>query len=147
MTNLDFNKTPLVAPKPTKIFGTVDAPVDLAEAFGGGKTVKRALSALPQIPMRFYRDNLIACDGDDGRKHLLCGQWSRPQQQNFQTWCPQHRCLLSARRSRWLDGSETLSLNRSCYRHKGPISQTECVAVHRIAGKPGCKFFANRNNQ
>jgi CRP/FNR family transcriptional regulator, nitrogen fixation regulation protein len=65
MTNLDLDKTPLVAPKPTKIFGTVDAPVDLAEAFGGGKTMERALSAFPRIPMRFYRENLIACEGDD----------------------------------------------------------------------------------
>ena len=65
MTNLDFDKTPFVAPKPTKIFGAVDAPVDLTETFGGGKALKRALSALPQVPMRFYRDNLIACEGDD----------------------------------------------------------------------------------
>jgi len=65
MTNLDFDKTPFVAPKPTKIFGTVDAQVDLTEAFGDGKAVKRALSALPQVPMRFYRDNVIACEGDD----------------------------------------------------------------------------------
>ena len=64
MPNLDFDKTPFVAPKPTKIFSTVDAPVYLTEAFDGGKAVKRALFALPRIPMRFYRDNLIASDGD-----------------------------------------------------------------------------------
>jgi CRP/FNR family transcriptional regulator, nitrogen fixation regulation protein len=65
MTDLGLNKRLLVSPKPTKIFGTVDAPVDLAEAFGGGKAVNRALSALPRIPMRFYHDNLIACEGDE----------------------------------------------------------------------------------
>jgi CRP/FNR family transcriptional regulator, nitrogen fixation regulation protein len=63
MTNLNFSKTPFVAPKLNKIFGTMDASVDLTE-FGNEKTVKRALSALPQVPMRFYRDNLIACEGD-----------------------------------------------------------------------------------
>jgi CRP/FNR family transcriptional regulator, nitrogen fixation regulation protein len=63
MTNVDLDKTPFVA-KPNKIFGTVDSPVDLAEAFGAEKPVKRALSALPQVPMRFYRDNVIACEGD-----------------------------------------------------------------------------------
>jgi len=64
MTNLDFGKTPLVAPKPKKIFGTVDASVQLTEAFGNEKTVKRALSALPRVPMRFYCDNIIAYEGD-----------------------------------------------------------------------------------
>ena len=64
MTNVDFDKAPFVAPKLNKIFGTVDTPVHLTEAFGTEKAVKRALSALPRVPMRFYRDNLIACEGD-----------------------------------------------------------------------------------
>ena len=64
MTNVDFYKAPFVAPKANKIFGTVDTPVHLTEAFGTEKAVKRALSALPRVPMRFYRDNLIAYEGD-----------------------------------------------------------------------------------
>jgi CRP/FNR family transcriptional regulator, nitrogen fixation regulation protein len=65
MSNVDLDKAPLVAPKPNKIFGTVDTPVDFIEAFGAEKTVKRALSALPLVPIRFYRDQLIAGEGDD----------------------------------------------------------------------------------
>jgi CRP/FNR family nitrogen fixation transcriptional regulator len=65
MSNLDLDKSPFVAPKPSKIFGTADAPVDLTEAFGADKTMKRALSGLPRIPMHFYRENLIAGEGDD----------------------------------------------------------------------------------
>jgi CRP/FNR family nitrogen fixation transcriptional regulator len=65
MTNVDVDKAPFVAPKPNKIFGTVDTPVDFLEALGTDKTLKRALSALPRVPMRFYRDSVIACEGDD----------------------------------------------------------------------------------
>jgi hypothetical protein len=64
MSNVDLDKAPLVAPKPNKIFGTVDTPVDFIEAFGAEKTVKRALSALLRVPIRFYRDNVIASEGD-----------------------------------------------------------------------------------
>jgi CRP/FNR family transcriptional regulator, nitrogen fixation regulation protein len=60
MTNIDLDKAPFVAPKPEKIFGTVD----FLEALGNDKTLKRTLSALPQVPMRFYRDNVIAHEGD-----------------------------------------------------------------------------------
>ena len=65
MTNLDVDKTPFIAPKPEKIFGTVDTSVDFLEALATDKALKRALSALPRVPMRFYRDNVIACEGDD----------------------------------------------------------------------------------
>ena len=64
MSNLDFDKTPFVAPKPNKIFGTVDTPVDFLEALGNDKTLKRTLSPLLRVPIRFYRDNVIACEGD-----------------------------------------------------------------------------------
>ena len=64
MTNIDLDKAPFVAPKPEKIFGTVDTTVDFLEALGNDKTLKRTLSALPQVPMRFYRDNVIAHEGD-----------------------------------------------------------------------------------
>jgi CRP/FNR family transcriptional regulator, nitrogen fixation regulation protein len=64
MTNVDFDTTPLVGPSETKIFGTVDTSVDFAKTFGEDVTLKRALSALQRGPGRFYRDNVIACDGD-----------------------------------------------------------------------------------
>ena len=39
MTNVDLDKTPFVATKPNKIFGTADTPVDFTEAFRVEKTV------------------------------------------------------------------------------------------------------------
>jgi CRP/FNR family nitrogen fixation transcriptional regulator len=70
MTNVDVDKAPFVAPKPNKIFGTVDTPVDFLEALGTDKTLKRALSALPRVPMRFYRDNVIAFE-EDAAEHIF----------------------------------------------------------------------------
>src|SRR5262245_20797869 len=64
MANLDFDKTPFIAPNRGKIFGTVDTPVDFLEALGNDKTLKRTLSPLLRVPIRFYRDNVIACEGD-----------------------------------------------------------------------------------
>ncbi len=58
MTDIDFGDAP------RKIFGTVEASVDLAEVVGNDDAVKRAFSALKQVPIRFYRDNVIACEGD-----------------------------------------------------------------------------------
>ena len=60
MSNVDFGNPP----KSGKIFGTVEASVDLAEAIGNDEAVKRAFSAIKQVPIRFYRDNVIACEGD-----------------------------------------------------------------------------------
>jgi CRP/FNR family transcriptional regulator, nitrogen fixation regulation protein len=57
MANLDFDKTPFIAPNSKKIFGTVDTAVDFLEALG------ITLSVLPRASMRFYRDNVIACEG------------------------------------------------------------------------------------
>ena len=59
MTNVDFGN-----PKSGKIFGTVEASVDLAEATGNDELVKRAFSAFTQVPFRFYCDNVLACDRD-----------------------------------------------------------------------------------
>jgi CRP/FNR family transcriptional regulator, nitrogen fixation regulation protein len=64
MANLDFEKTPVVEPNGKKVFGTVDTPVDFLEALGNDKTLQRTLSPLLRVPMRFYRDNVIACEGD-----------------------------------------------------------------------------------
>jgi CRP-like cAMP-binding protein len=64
MANIDFDKTPFIAPNGKKIFGTIDTPVDFLEALGSDKTLRRTLSALPRVPMRFYRDSVIACEGD-----------------------------------------------------------------------------------
>jgi len=64
MANVDFDTTPFVEPSETKIFGTVETSVDFAKTFGEDVTLKRALSALQRGPGGFYRDNVIACDGD-----------------------------------------------------------------------------------
>ena len=65
MANLDFEKTTVVEPNNKRIFGNVDTPVDFLEALGADKALKRALSPLLlRIPIRFYRDNVIACEGD-----------------------------------------------------------------------------------
>ena len=64
MANIDFDTTPVVEPSETKIFSTVETSVDFAKTFGEDVTLKRALSALQRGPGRFYRDNVIACDGD-----------------------------------------------------------------------------------
>ena len=60
MTNVDLGNPP----KSGKIFGTVEASLDLAAAIGNDEAVKRAFSAFKQVPIRFYRDNVIACEGD-----------------------------------------------------------------------------------
>jgi len=65
MTNLDLDKTPFVAPRPSKIFGTVDSAVDFLEAIDANKALKRKLSALQRGPVRFYRNNFIAGEEDD----------------------------------------------------------------------------------
>ena len=60
MTNVDLGNPP----KSGKIFGTAEASLDLAAAIGNDEVVKRAFSAFKQVPIRFYRDNVIACEGD-----------------------------------------------------------------------------------
>ena len=60
MTDIDFGNPA----KSGKIFGTVEASLDLAEAIGSDEPVKRAFSGIKQVPIRFYRDNVIACEGD-----------------------------------------------------------------------------------
>jgi len=40
------------------------SPVDFPEAFGDEETLKRALFALQRGPIRFQRNNIIACEGD-----------------------------------------------------------------------------------
>ena len=64
MTDVDFDHTPLVAPKDAKIFGTVDTSVDFFEALGADQALKRTLSALQRGPFRFCRNNVIAAEGD-----------------------------------------------------------------------------------
>jgi CRP-like cAMP-binding protein len=60
MMNIDIRNEP----KSAKIFGTADCAVALSEIFAGEDKVKAAFSRLPQAPVRFYRDNVIACEGD-----------------------------------------------------------------------------------
>ena len=70
MANIDFDKTPFIAPTGKKVFGTVDTPVDFLEALGNDKTLQRTLSPLLRVPMRFYRDNVIACE-EDAAEHIF----------------------------------------------------------------------------
>src|SRR5262245_66671783 len=50
-------KMPVVGVKPA-------VPAYCPDPFGDEQTVNRALSALRRGPIRFYRDNVIACEGD-----------------------------------------------------------------------------------
>ena len=59
MANLDF-----VEFNDTKIFGTADTSAEFAKMFGDNESLQRTLSALQRGPVRFYRDNVIAVDGD-----------------------------------------------------------------------------------
>ena len=70
MANLDFDKTPFSAPNGKKVFGTVDTPVDFLEALGTDEALKRTLSPLLRVPMRFYRDNVIAGE-EDAAEHIF----------------------------------------------------------------------------
>jgi CRP/FNR family transcriptional regulator, nitrogen fixation regulation protein len=64
MTNIDFGSNPIVLPKPDRIRASVEAPRNLIEAFVDDGIVKGAISMLRRAPIRFYRDNLIVCEGD-----------------------------------------------------------------------------------
>lgn len=64
MANVDFDTTPVAEPSDTKISGTVETPVDFANTFGNDVALKWALSGLQRGLIRFYRDNVIACDED-----------------------------------------------------------------------------------
>lgn len=70
MSNVDFDTTPFITPNGKKVFGTVDTAVDFLGALGNDKTLRRTFAALPRVPMRFYRDNVIACEGD-AAEHLF----------------------------------------------------------------------------
>jgi CRP/FNR family nitrogen fixation transcriptional regulator len=70
MANLDFDKTPFSAPNGKKAFGTVDTPVDFLEALDTDEASKRTLSPLLRVPMRFYRDNVIAGE-EDAAEHIF----------------------------------------------------------------------------
>jgi len=70
MANVDFDKTPFITPNGKKIFGTVDTAVDFLEALDNDKTLQRTLSPLLRVPMRFYRDNVIACE-EDAAEHIF----------------------------------------------------------------------------
>ena len=61
MSVIELGSPPLVAPKRKGVVGTA---VDFPEAFANEKILKRALSALQRGPIRFHRNNVIACEGD-----------------------------------------------------------------------------------
>jgi CRP/FNR family transcriptional regulator, nitrogen fixation regulation protein len=64
MANIDFDKTPFITPKDAKTFGTTDDAVDFLKAFGADEPLKRTLSALQRGPLFFYRNNVIASEGE-----------------------------------------------------------------------------------
>ena len=141
MTDIDFGNPP------KKIFGTVEASLDLAEAIGNDEVVKRAFSTFKQVPIRFYRDNVIACEGDAAEYIFFVVRGVVRSCRNFKCGCPQHRCLLSTRGFPRLDGSKALALHRGSNRRRGTIYQTERVIVPRVTGKSSCHFFAARDDQ
>jgi CRP/FNR family transcriptional regulator, nitrogen fixation regulation protein len=61
MSVIELGSPPLVTPKRKGVVGTA---VDYPEAFANEKILKRALSALQRGPIRFHRNNVIACEGD-----------------------------------------------------------------------------------
>jgi len=61
MSVIELGSPPLVTPKRKGVVGTA---VDFPEAFANEKILKRALSALQRGPIRFHRNNVIACEGD-----------------------------------------------------------------------------------
>jgi len=61
MSVIELGSPPFVTPKLKRAVGTA---VDFPEAFGNEQLLKRALSALQRGPIRFQRDNVIACEGD-----------------------------------------------------------------------------------
>ena len=58
MTNLDLDRTPFVAPKPTKIFGTVDAPVYLKKRLGAEKRWNALFPRFHGFPCAFTATTL-----------------------------------------------------------------------------------------
>jgi CRP/FNR family transcriptional regulator, nitrogen fixation regulation protein len=56
MANVDFSRTAIVLPKP-------DHGIEI-EALVDDEAVRRAIAALRCAPIRFFRDNIIACEGD-----------------------------------------------------------------------------------
>jgi CRP/FNR family nitrogen fixation transcriptional regulator len=61
MSVIELGSPPLATPKRKVVVGRA---VDFPEAFGNEQLLKRALSALQRGPIRFQRDNVIACEGD-----------------------------------------------------------------------------------
>jgi CRP/FNR family transcriptional regulator, nitrogen fixation regulation protein len=64
MANTDFGNPSGGAPRRNQIFEAVRAVEDCSGAFADEQSVKRALSALRRGPIRFRRNNVIACEGD-----------------------------------------------------------------------------------
>ena len=139
MTNVDFGN-----PKSGKIFGTVEASVDLAEATGNDELVKRAFSAFTQVPFRFYCDNVLACEGDPAEYIFFVVRGSFAVAEISKRESATSLPFIYPGISR-LDGSKALA--RSSNRRRGAVYQTERVIVPRVTGKSNCHFFAARDDQ
>jgi len=59
VTTVELERPSVAAPNDNEITPAIDFP----DAFGDTRTLKRALSALQRGPIRFHRDNVIACEG------------------------------------------------------------------------------------
>jgi CRP/FNR family nitrogen fixation transcriptional regulator len=64
MAHVDFSKPSGLAPRYDQIPEALKVPKDCSGAFADAQRVKRALSALQRGPIRFRRNNVIACEGD-----------------------------------------------------------------------------------
>jgi CRP/FNR family nitrogen fixation transcriptional regulator len=60
VTTVELERPSVAASNDNEITPAIDFP----DAFGDKRTLKRALSALQRGPIRFHRDNVIACEGD-----------------------------------------------------------------------------------
>ena len=101
MTNIDFGSTPIVLPNVDHVGTSLDVPQDAIEPFVGDAAVRRAISALRRAPIRLYRNNVIACEGDCADYLFLIVSGTVRACKTFQ-WYAKHRRVLSAGRLTWL---------------------------------------------
>ena len=98
--------------------------------------------------MRFYRDNLIAdCEGDAAEYIFFVVRGVVRSCKIFHHGARNIVAFyLPGDPFGWTDLKHSLSIEAATDTEL-PISQTECLAVHRITGKSSCKFFISRNNK
>jgi CRP-like cAMP-binding protein len=102
--------------------------------------VKRAFSTFKQVPIRFYRDNVIAYEGDAAeyiffvvRGVVRSCRYSKVGVRNIVAF------YLPGDFLGWTGLRHSLSIEAAT---DAEVSQTEHVIVARVTGKSGCLFFA-----